>query len=397
MGTQPEQHGPEDVLSRLPARFPALDGLRGIAILLVLIFHLLWSNSETGSRVMNVVVALRGSGWVGVDLFYALSGFLITGILADTMGARHYFRNFYMRRVLRIMPLYYGAVLVLFLFVEFGLQQAAGRPFALLLAYLNNTPLWWHTTSGPALIDLTNHLWSLAVEEQFYLMWPFVMFALRGRRRQMWAAAALAAMAPAVRAIMIAHGASIDALYKMTVCRADSLLAGAWVALAIRGSMRERVLRWAPLVFWLGLAGCLAIGIRAGNFDYEVNPAVRSAGFSLVALVSAAAVAVALRAGWAARAISANWLRFLGRYSYGIYVFHIPVDACVVGLLMPAVRMHVGSKAALHLVQLVFVVGLTIPLAMASYKYYEAPFLRLKRYFAERWDAGGARLSRTPA
>ena len=377
MGAQPEQNTAQSSSRHVPA----LDGIRGTAILLVLLFHLLWSNSETGSRIMNAVVALRGAGWVGVDLFYALSGFLITGILFDSLGGAHYFRNFYVRRVLRIVPLYYGVATLLFLLVEFKLHEAAGRPFALLLAYLNNTPLWWHTQSGKTLIDLTNHLWSLAVEEQFYLVWPFVVFAVRDRRKLMGLAVLLALSAPAVRMVMIAHGASVDALYKSTICRADSLLGGAWVALAMRGGLRERLTRWAPAVFLLGLTACLVIGVRAGNFDYEVNPTVRSAGFSLVALTSAAWVAMMLRAGVPSRLMSARWLRFFGRYSYGIYVLHMPVEAFVQRMLAPLLRAHLHSKAGLHLVELALTMGITLPTAMASFRFYETPFLNLKRYF----------------
>ncbi|MGC2512156.1 MAG: acyltransferase, partial [Acidobacteriaceae bacterium] len=87
---------------------PALDGVRGLAILLVLVSHLMLFNDRTGSRVGDSLSALRGLGWVGVDLFFVLSGFLITGILFDTLHDPHYFRSFYMRRFLRIFPLYYG-------------------------------------------------------------------------------------------------------------------------------------------------------------------------------------------------------------------------------------------------------------------------------------------------
>ena len=372
---------PADQPRELLRYIPALDGVRGMAILLVLMFHLLWSNSETGSRLLNLVVVIRGSGWVGVDLFYSLSGFLITGILFESLHDPRYFRNFYARRFLRIMPLYYGVVVLLFGLVAFGLHQPAARPLGLLLAYLNNTPLWWHSTTGKTLIDLTNHLWSLAVEEQFYLVWPLLVFAVRDRRRLMILALVLAALAPVSRAILMAHGASVDAIYKTTICRADSLLGGAWVALAVRGGLRARVLRWAPLGFGVGLAACLAIAFHSGNFDYEVTPLVRSAGFSLVALVSASWIAMVLRAGQAARLMSPRWLTFVGKYSFGIYVYHMPIAALVAYAAMPGVKAHVHSKLFVHIVELALNLGVTIPLAVVSFRSYEAPLLSLKRYF----------------
>src|SRR4051812_12885006 len=94
----------------------SLDGVRGLAITLVFFFHLLQSNNEpTGSGLIDFILKLRDTGWIGVDLFFALSGFLITGILFDTLHSKHYFRNFYIRRALRIFPLYYGVLLFLFL------------------------------------------------------------------------------------------------------------------------------------------------------------------------------------------------------------------------------------------------------------------------------------------
>ncbi len=105
---------PRDSLKHIAS----LDGVRGLAIAMVLVNHLLWSSPTTGSRVMDFVVKLRAAGWVGVDLFFSLSGFLITGILFDTLHTGSYFKNFYARRVLRIFPLYYGVVLLLLIFIH---------------------------------------------------------------------------------------------------------------------------------------------------------------------------------------------------------------------------------------------------------------------------------------
>ena len=110
------------------AHIPALDGVRGVAVLLVLAYHLLWANSHTANRVAFWLLKFREAGWIGVDLFFVLSGFLITGILYDTLNDTHFFRNFYLRRVLRIFPLYYGVLLLVLLVVLPHTHQENFRP-----------------------------------------------------------------------------------------------------------------------------------------------------------------------------------------------------------------------------------------------------------------------------
>ena len=387
MGRQERGPGRQDRGTDVLRHITALDGVRGTAIGLVLVFHLLWSNSESTSRWLRLFIRLRESAWVGVDLFYALSGFLITGILFESLGGRGYFRNFYMRRVLRILPLYYVVVLGLGTWLRFHAHLSGlGRPLALLAGYLNNTPLWFALEANRAagvqrMVELTNHLWSLAVEEQFYLVWPFVIYAVRERRRLMWVVAGLALVSPLSRAILLAHGASFEETYKLTLCRADSLLGGAWLALAVRGPARDRILRWAPLGFGVGQAACLAVAFHTGNFDFEANRTVNLAGFSLVAMAAMSWVAMALRPGPLARVMTWRWLRFLGRYSFGIYVLHMPVAAALDRWVTPSVRAHIHSKLLLHLATMALAVALTIVLAMASFWGFEKRMLGLKRYF----------------
>jgi peptidoglycan/LPS O-acetylase OafA/YrhL len=354
----------------------ALDGVRGLAILLVLLFHLLRSNdAPTSSAIINLILKLRDTGWIGVDLFFALSGFLITGILFDSLGAQHYFRNFYVRRVLRIFPLYYGVLLILFLI--FRPTWHSGRQLYVLLFYLQNTPVWWHGSQSTPIKDLTGHLWSLAAEEQFYFVWPFIVFWVRERRRLLWIALILALMAPVARILMLAHGATIEATYKMTICRCDSLLAGAWLALAVRGPRRAAVLRAATPAFWLAALACLAIGIHSGNFHWQENRTVNTIGYTLLAICGTSLIAMVLRAGFTASLMKARVLRWLGKYSYGIYIIHMMIGATYSGFLYS----HVHSKVALHIAIPLCNLLITLPLAWLSFRFYEQPFLRLKRYF----------------
>ncbi len=164
---------------------PGLDGVRGLAVTLTVGAHLWLTNEHPGSRVITVLTSLRMSMWLGVDLFLALSGFLITGILFDTVSSPGYLKNFYARRVLRIFPVYYAAIAVLGMLavvMGFGL----GGYGWMLAGFLENTPVWIGRTVPGPVEALAGHLWSIALEEQFYLVWPLVILLVMriGKRDQ---------------------------------------------------------------------------------------------------------------------------------------------------------------------------------------------------------------------
>ncbi len=368
---------PRDSLKHIAS----LDGIRGLAIAMVLVNHLLWSSPQTGSRLMDFVAKIRAGGWIGVDLFFALSGFLITGILFDTLHSGSYFKNFYARRVLRIFPLYYGVVFLLLVLLH-PLHFDDGRQLYLLLAYLQNTALWWDGSQSIAIKDLTGHMWSLAVEEQFYLVWPVLLFWIRDRRKLLVTSVVLAAMAPAARVLLLHHGAPFDATYKLTICRADSLLAGAWLALILRGGLRDTVLRYAAPVFWLAVFLCATIAWRTGSFDWESSRAINSYGYSILAIASTALIAMALRPqSLTARTMANRHLRWLGKYSYGIYIYHQIVGVFVAMVLLDFLHTHLHSKALFHVASMASVVAITLPLSVLSFRFYEQPFLKLKQHF----------------
>src|SRR5438105_2987757 len=165
---------------------PALDGVRGLAILAVLGGHLLISNDVAASFWVQKLLDIRDLLWIGVTLFFALSGFLITGILYDTLGSEGYFRTFYGRRALRIFPLYYGVLFALLLLTHPLHLNWHGQAWRL-LTYTTNLPFTHEWTSNPAAFVNLRHFWSLAVEEQFYLVWPLLIFLLRDWRRIVYA------------------------------------------------------------------------------------------------------------------------------------------------------------------------------------------------------------------
>ena len=359
---------------------PALDGVRGLAIILVMLFHLLYSNPVHGSRVAMLLGMLTRTGWIGVDLFFALSGFLLTGILFDSLGDRRYFRNFYLRRLLRIAPLYYGTLFVLWIYFHAWPNKL---PLGLVALYLQNTSLWWHHVypSNPMVWTLQAY-WSLAVEEQFYLAWPIIVFLVRRRTSLMWVSLAGALLAPLCRGLLLAHGASYEALLKLTFCRQDSLLCGAWLALAIRGTAPDAVLRYARVLFFTALAACIAIAVYDRNFDFATNPHVNRFGYSLLALAGTALIGMALRKNSTASVwFAAPSLRWFGRYSYGLYLWHWIVVALTADLGADFFAHRSLPAALVRLARAVAQLCIILPLAIGSYHLYEKQFLKLKRFF----------------
>jgi peptidoglycan/LPS O-acetylase OafA/YrhL len=368
-----------------PGHLPALDGLRGMAIILVLIVHLTFSSfAHTNSFLITVAASLCQFGWVGVDLFFVLSGFLITGILYETLGRPFYFRNFYARRFLRIFPLYYGAIIAL-LFLSRPLGIAWHGSQFILLSYLQNTPPWIHRV--PASVHrYTAHFWSLAVEEQFYLVWPCIVFLIRSRRKLVVTALLLGAIAPVARiGILMSPGIDRELCLQFTLCRIDSLLIGSAFALAIRGPARSALLRIAPATFLMMFPACAAVNLFLyGNLDPRRGDFFNSVGYTLLAVSFAALIGWALRPrSLADRVFRNSTLRWFGKYSYGIYVLHfICANVDVIwGTPHRFLAAHFHSKVVPVALGGIPTLIISVALAWLSYRFYETPFLRLKRYF----------------
>jgi peptidoglycan/LPS O-acetylase OafA/YrhL len=320
---------------------PGLDGLRGLAILAVIVFHTMGASSQIASV-----------GWMGVDLFFVLSGFLITGILIDARTEDAYFRTFYARRVLRIVPVY-----VAFLAVCLWTRQLAPSVQGWYWSYLVNVWLavrGW--ASGPT------HLWSLAVEEQFYLVWPLVVWLLPPRALPRVAIGCVV-VAELCRIALALAGADPRVSYLLLPTRMDALAVGAFLACAVRDkAILESVLRCR---WWgAGVALCTLATARvlAHSFDFQ-RVEIQLLGYLAIAALSGSLVlAVSQQPMLFANPV----LRFFGRYSYGIYVWHWLVMA-----ILPPLH---GRWA------FVVVLGVTSAVALASWYLIEQPFLRLKRF-----------------
>ncbi len=360
-----------------------LDGLRGIAIVAVMLSHFFAVDYQGHGSVYRLLGDLLHWGLIGVDLFFVLSGFLITGILIDASGAPGFFRNFYMRRVLRIFPLYYGALLLLAVCTPVLHLQWNGifLPMALYLGNIQKYQQLAQTLGGGVSL---NHFWSLAVEEQFYLVWPLLVFLARTRARIMLISVAGVVGALLLRFAFIGVWHDTYLTHFSTAGRADTLLAGAALAVLYRSSRWPTVLRWSRV-------GCLsAVLVFALSLTFQQTRLLLSPywteglRYSVLAVAAASLLAWTLRNGRVAAFFSTPVLRFLGRYSYGLYVLHMLFLPGLSGHLRPWLLHLTGSKLVAVLGNAALLMLLSITAAYVSFHVYEAPFLKLKRFFEYR-------------
>jgi peptidoglycan/LPS O-acetylase OafA/YrhL len=384
-------------------REPVLDGVRGVAILLVLFHHfVLYSDFEGGRRLDAYMEVLGDAGWIGVDLFFVLSGFLITGILLDTKSSPRFFRTFYARRTLRIFPLYFGVLLGVFIVSPL----LFGRP---LFGEVEGSQVWYWTYTSNVDVALhgwrsplaLGHFWSLAVEEQFYLLWPLVVYTM-GRRRLVAVTVVCFVTALLLRVGVFAYEGRNLAAYVLMPMRMDALAAGAFLALLVRGPRGWGALgRWPARVFFVSLVSLGGIAYWRRGLQY-LDPVTGTIGFTVIATGSASLIAllVATRAdSWARAVVAHPVLTTFGTYSYGLYVFHHIV---VIGLrdsgfqarIVPTVM---GSQLPGLVAFSAVGMALSWLLAYVSWHAWERPFLRLKRFFAypRPPSIGGARSSGT--
>ena len=356
--------------SKRGARIPELDGLRGIAILLVLGFHY-----KPATGPLTYLKGFFASGWIGVDLFFVLSGYLIAGILIDSVGRPHYYRNFVVRRSFRIFPLYY-ACLVLYCVLYYLGGQVNVRDF------LTNGSAWWYLiylgniqtflqNSWPGIAILTP-LWSLQVEEQFYLSFPFLVKL--GRRTLAWILCGCVLGAPLLRiALTVFLPRNTMGVYTLTPCRIDALAMGGLVALAAREWPERLKGRW---IGWLTAASTATVVLFCILWhDTPWSLAMRTVGFTALDLAFAGVLMMLI--GWRQplllRLCRMRILVWVGTISYGLYLLHLPAMAILHGWLASLLGIGPsGSKA--------FFVMFALAIAMAwiSWAFFESPILRLR-------------------
>jgi peptidoglycan/LPS O-acetylase OafA/YrhL len=350
-------------------RLPALDAVRGVAILLVIL------HNQSGRYPSLHLQSLFANGWMGVDLFFALSGFLITGILVDTRQSDGYFKNFYARRCLRIWPLYYS--LIFFMFVVVPLL----RPSEAHAVFDRSSP-WWayplflqnflipNPTAATGPLGIT---WSLAIEEQFYLVWPWVVrYCSYSQLRGL--ALAVICLSPALRLYLSFQHVDI---YPNVFCRLDGLMMGALLALVVRSDT------FPPSRFMKQAWMALFIAAPFAFLTEALN--ARWITFSFTALASASFVYLALFSTqrWLRLVLTNRFMVYTGTISYGLYLLHkIPFDMA-----------HAFRLERYPFLALPILVAAGYAMAALSWKLVERPFLRLKRFF----EAKAGRLDRAPS
>ncbi len=356
---------------RTPNYIPELDGLRAFAILSVLFSHmpLYWLTRHAGPATFF------HHGWVGVDLFFVLSGFLITGILLDARTEPHYYRNFYARRALRIWPLYY-LVLVFALFVYPALQPhfrplVMQYPWRWYFLYVQN---FAYGLEGIPLLTVT---WSLAVEEQFYIVWPGVVRRMSSRSFRNLLIGMLVA-APLLRLLMLSTGQGWTTIATSTFTRMDGIVAGALLAWWMRsGDCTPAKLR---RLGWIGIA----LGAPASIFLLGWHEASMWT-FTALAFAFTGVLALTLAARAAApipcRILSSSPMRYTGKISYGLYLIH-PIAFIAAAPLGRA--LHLWPQAATtanDVLTSIVRVAFLFAIASVSWFVFESRLLKLKSRF----------------
>ena len=359
--------------------------MRGLAILMVMAIHFV-GNATPRTWGESVAVKLGSYGGLGVDLFFVLSGFLITGLLLDSKGDPSYFRNFYARRTLRIFPLYYAVLALLFL----ALPRVVDLPPPLEDARRHQVWLWTYTANffiaakASWALTYVSHFWSLAIEEHFYLVWPLVVFTVRRETLERICVGVIA-VALALRIALSLGGVSPLSISVLTPCRLDALCVGALLAavarraggaeLLIQRSGRAALALLGASVALSGWCAATQIGLPLLN---PIRGTVWALFFGALTLISLQAA----RRSLVARAFNSSWLRTFGKYSYGLYVYHGVLSHHMHELhAEDRLAALLGSHSLGIAAQAMIGVGISLLVSVLSYELFEKRFLALKRFF----------------
>lgn len=367
-------------------RVPALDGVRGWAIVLVLLWHYVAMQlMGVPGTAVNLLRQSLGLCWSGVDLFFVLSGFLIGGILVDNRASANYFKSFYIRRTCRIFPLYYGWLLL------GGMALAAGLTTGIENWHVSDVPLWCYFlyvqnigfaavgTLGSAWLGVT---WSLAIEEQFYLLLPLFVRKVTPARLFYWLVV-LVLLATVFRLAcwyFLPHQGIVG--YVLLPCRWDALLVGVIGALLVRNPAAVRAIR-SNLWFIYALLGVIGAGlvilrvVKQGNLIYL---GMHSLGFLWLAVFYLGVILIALHSTqrWVKWVFENRLIGRLGVVSYSVYLLHQPVSWLCHHYIWHAPPQMASMP---RVFTTVLALGITLTLSALSWRYFESRFIALGRRF----------------
>lgn len=345
---------------------PALDGVRGLAIALVLAYHCF---------LYDPLYYFSGIGWAGVDLFFVLSGFLITGILLDTKSEKNFIRNFMMKRALRIFPLYYLSLGAFFILnARYSFADPIIQTWQIYFwTYTQNyffVFYGWYSGS----VDVLNHFWSLAQEEQFYLIWPALVYFSSKSRLIL-----ISVLGIAISLILRNLKPESTFAYIFFFSRMDALLIGCLCAILIREN--KFILNKITLPVSIISATVVLVSLL-NTLDYSpISPFFSRSGYTLLGLFFAGLIVVNFdqgRVGLAARMFFGNrFLRMLGKYSYGIYVYHWILYKTIYPNYFESIVISGNQNIDKTINTLLFLV-LVLIVSNLSYHFFEKFFLNLK-------------------
>lgn len=337
-------------------RIKSLDGLRGLAILMVLLCHLF---------AYGPLRPLFRAGWMGVDLFFVLSGFLITGILLDTKNKEGWYKDFLLRRVLRIFPLYY-AVLIIFAFIapHFSMTQWFGQ---------YQVYFWTHTSNylffQVGFLKPLGHFWSLAIEEQFYLVWPLFVFLFKPKQL-----AIVSVILLIIGIVIRAFFARPMLTYTIPFAHLDGLVTGALLSIWFRlgaESMRKfhlHVFITTTIIFIVYMIAGMDLGSALLREPFTIT---------VISMFFCGLLIMALYSTVSKKILSHPLLRFFGKYSYAMYIFN-------------SIFFHFANLAGAAELPMLYkllaylgVFALTVIVSYLSYHLFEVHFLKMKTKIAE--------------
>ncbi|MEO5501823.1 MAG: acyltransferase [Ginsengibacter sp.] len=350
---------------------PELDGLRGIAILLVITFH-----------YFSDKLSVFSIGWTGVDLFFVLSGYLITSRLILTFSRPGYFRHFYKNRILRIFPLYYVTLIGFYFITPHFIPPYYYKNLEF---YRNHAPSFflffenWIFIKHPDIIQ--NHLqvlWSLAVEEQFYLIWPFFIFFFVNSKHLKTILIIWVFLIVILRTTLyLVYPDNLYVFFYNTFCRMDAFIIGAVLFL-----IHKKILKPVhPCIVAIAVLSAFA-GIIIWKTNPATSPFIPTIGLTCIAIFYALIIQIAVQKKYKSFSYILNrpWLIFIGRISYGLYIFHWIILRFSFEPLSNYIDIHFSTGRLLsNYLTLFLCLILSFVVSIISYRYYESFFLKLKR------------------